>query len=435
MTHSHEQPPRNKHEMGTRPEEISVDALIKRIADERAAESGKHAKRVHSIEDEYTKTLDAMNESVNASIPAERQFDDTMDAFDKTFEEYGIVPENSEPAPSEVPVGEPEAVEDNASANTDTTNSEMTLDEYRKQIAEVTEDDLDAVDKEIQDRWDNYYENQSDDDIADSVDGVINEARGRERSHELSDDEIGDILDDVINTANERVDNPSTLELPESELPQESRLSRLKNALLNRDRAQKRKADRTSFKQSFKDSFSKGRERARNSRLANVSFFGKIMGRFNRSNTSASDHSEKKYFKDMKQIQYGDGEMSLLFDTKKDSVLLGEGSKHKYAKDFIDGNDMAIIRNEDGDEFGLAHGYIINKRTGKAYDLPAGGLDLTVGKKATLPGVGKIGRVQSVQLRYKVAEPGTADIQSTSPSPFKYYERAAKDLQNSRQAA
>lgn len=176
-----------------------------------------------------------------------------------------------------------------------------------------------------------------------------------------------------------------------------------------------RKAARESFKAKLNDLGDK----ISNTRLKAMSFYGRIASRFNRKQNDEDFQNE--------QIeQYSDGQMSLIFSSKGDHVPIGPKSKHKYGR-YFDLDDMAIITTESGDQYGLAKGYIVDKKSGKKYLLGSESIDLTIGKKAKLPIIGKIGVVTHLQLRYKHDQPNSslADIHSTDPSPFSYFEELA----------
>ncbi|MDB5183675.1 MAG: hypothetical protein JWO07_356 [Candidatus Saccharibacteria bacterium] len=139
---------------------------------------------------------------------------------------------------------------------------------------------------------------------------------------------------------------------------------------------------------------------------------------------AATEDSEKETFEDQEIIEYNDGQQSLFFRAVGDKVPIGPGSKHKYASNF-DLEDAGIIKTADGKEYGLVKGYIIDKATSTAYELPADDIDLTIGEEAELPGIGKIGPVQSLELRYKVGGSNAGDISLDEPNPYTQYEDIA----------
>lgn len=127
--------------------------------------------------------------------------------------------------------------------------------------------------------------------------------------------------------------------------------------------------------------------------------------------------AEKEPFAHQEMIQYNDGETVLGFRTPGDRLELGEGSRHKYARNF-DLSDMALIKTKSGNRYALGHGVVLNHNANRVYRLPAQLPDLTIGEPWEIPGVGRTTDIESVQLRWKVAAPGYGDVQVDEPCPF-----------------
>lgn len=426
MTHNQEQPPRNKHEKGTLgADEISVDALKKRLV------SG-NSKSGYSFSDEYAKTLSAVDQTVNGNMSRNEQFEQSKNAFDKTLAKYGISPRETTVEASDESTPAP-AVIDN----------DMSLEEYREQVAGVTKKDLTASDKELLDRWSG---NEGDDEIVDALESVDEEAHESDENYELDDDEIARIMgevneeadalalagmENVDNEAEELANKPATLELVASELPREHRLNLLKKLTFNKEEARKRWDARQEIKRSIRESYSNGRERVRNGRLKPAAFFGAIMGRINLLRNRLMPQvelNEQVDLADSQVEQFNDGSSALLYDKNGSVMTLGPDSKEKYGRHFAANesvNDIAIITTESGKKYGMTRGFLIDQSNGHSYDLPNDTFDVTIGKKIRLPGVGKLDKVKSVRLRYKDYSDDKMDTRG--PSPFTYFTRAAAD--------
>lgn len=183
--------------------------------------------------------------------------------------------------------------------------------------------------------------------------------------------------------------------------------------------------ERTTQRMSFKKSLRNVKEKMVNVRLKSINRFGNIISNFNRNR-------QKETFMHQQIEQYSDGQMNLVFSDKGDRVPIGPSSAQKYGR-YFDLDDMAIITTESGKQYGLVKGYLIDKLSGEAHALPPQSIDLTIGKKAKLPIIGKIGAITSLQLRYKVDQPGSslANIHSTDPNPFTKFE----DIANQQETA
>jgi hypothetical protein len=128
---------------------------------------------------------------------------------------------------------------------------------------------------------------------------------------------------------------------------------------------------------------------------------------------------ERATFLHEEKVQYGDGEIALGFRTKGDKLVLGNGSAHKYARIFEPTN-MAWIITRSGNQYGIGEGYLISQRAKGGWVLPVEDLNITIGEPMNIPGILTTSDVRSVQLRWKIDEPGSslAQLQIDGPSPF-----------------
>ena len=124
-------------------------------------------------------------------------------------------------------------------------------------------------------------------------------------------------------------------------------------------------------------------------------------------------------------IQYEDGETALGFRTEGDSLTLGMGSQLKHGRDFY-GGDVAVIRTESGNRYGIGYGLVMSERGEKAWDLPAGQLDITIGKELSLFDIATTTPIRSVQLRSSQLDPERVDIKTNAPNPFKQFDEQAR---------
>lgn len=163
-----------------------------------------------------------------------------------------------------------------------------------------------------------------------------------------------------------------------------------------------------------------------NSFKFNLSQLGRrISNRFNK----------QSYFKNGGEvIAYNDDQSTLSFTLDGSNVLLGRDPKHpenehKYAKDFTEnGTDMAMILTEKG-KFGIGGGYIMDLQTGFYYDVfPSDAFDFKIGKNAKLPGVGNIGKVFAVELKYKTGYADANVHTKDAPSPFSDFYQFINDI-------
>ena len=118
-------------------------------------------------------------------------------------------------------------------------------------------------------------------------------------------------------------------------------------------------------------------------------------------------------------IVYEDGEAALGYRTPGDTLDLGPGSLHKYARNFWAAH-AAIIKTRSGNSYGLAGGHVLVKNSEKAYKLPDEAIKITIGEPCDIPGVARTTEVESVIIDYSGAKNEvvqTAHHEST-PSPF-----------------
>ena len=95
---NHESTPTNKHEMADG--RLTVGELSRRLEQERSG-SGRHAAPEYSVQDEFNKAQEAMDAAVERHDPANKDFQDEMDAFDATFAKYGVSESTGKHAASE----------------------------------------------------------------------------------------------------------------------------------------------------------------------------------------------------------------------------------------------------------------------------------------------------------------------------------------------
>lgn len=424
MSH-HETPSQNKHTMGEG--RIHVSEILDREAHN---STGRHHKGLaepltESNSEAFSKVMgfepaEQPTPSVDNGGPMDQKFQESLAAFDG---KQGQIPPRIW-TPEDVDLFEADqAGADLAGPETPTPGANTSAGEAP--AAEATP----AQGPE-----------QNDAEEASILEAMNQAAQEAETNKEISDDSLLSMLDDIhqeaLNSqAQELRDGlaaeTAALRDEKAELQQE--ISEFKKELEKlREKAKKareRKKDRRSLKDSLRGIMSRNEsEVSSGAKLKPAGFFGKIFSKFRgalKSRESAKADHETEDLGQSEIVQYKDGSVSLLFGTDGSKLTLGEHSDHKYAKNFTNtGQDLVIIRTEGGREYGMYKGYILSQKGENTpyYNLPGGDIDVTVGKKVTLPGFGKV-KVTSVELRYKESGTTTYDAarQVKSKGPFGKY--------------
>ena len=471
---SHEQPPQNKHEMA--PGRVSVSEILER--ENRDSSEGRHAKKAYSFEDEYNKTLEAIKKVEDRHDPANARFQEEMDSFDDTFKKFGISAENHNgkhrthdvadhkpqetPAPSsasteqEPPrIATPEDVARFKGEELDIQEAdEAALDLAGPESSDTPNDDKEvdapsgeprnlkelqaAVAKKLAEE---EQQNGSENEIASAIDDAAKEAE-RRKAEVFDEQHALEAFADVYHELLERSDGSGS-DSPEQGDDNELERLRAENeslkeensALLaaiekfknNKEKANKRKAGRLSFKSSFMGEKSLS-EKAK--RLNPAGFFGKLLSKLRRNKDVAPEESAENEPGDSHEVEYSDGATGLVYDTPDSEITLGAGSKLKYGRNFSKhGQDLILIRGKDKNGkdvvVGLHKGYVFDSITNQAFDLDGNDtITVTTGKFNRIPGLkDKIG-VSSVELRYKT----NSDTTSDKPSPYEFYFNAVEKL-------
>ncbi len=344
-------------------ENLSVEAITKRIESERAeADKNEHGqdtntdevKKPYSFEDSYNQTLNAINKTINSELPSDQQYKDEMNAFDKTFEKFGIptqeasedsdvtpdtqendedardrrsenerierwkahvlsmdlTPEEREAELRKGPDGDGDVAEvkteDEAEdEESESSGTDMTLEEYRKGIEGITYDDLAKIDRKTQERWDNgaEYDESENEKLADVMNSVLVDAQNRadHRDEDESDHEDGN-------------DDYDALPDYDIEPHHESRWNRIKSKITevfkNRDRALRRTANRLSYKlprNGFRDLFKRGEHAKSFGRLTVQDLYEEQGGEYD---PSANRTTVKKLHEDNGDVYEAKGEHS-----------------------------------------------------------------------------------------------------------------------------
>jgi len=180
---------------------------------------------------------------------------------------------------------------------------------------------------------------------------------------------------------------------------------------------------RKAVRENFKSQLNNVEDKISHSRLKATSFFGRLMSKFNRS-------KKREDFEIQGMTRYSDGQLSIISQGEGVKLPIDPDSEDNYVRE-IGHKNTAIILTESGKRYGLANGYVVDKQTGKTYELPHQPINLIIGKNGELPGVGKIGKVLSMETQYNSPIDTSAGedklIKSTDPSPFTYYEQVAKN--------
>lgn len=417
-------PTSHRWKTGANAENLSVDSIIGRITRERQMEQARHSqeevvgrhavrqvaspesipanhrrhaktdevptRRPYSFEDSYRETIDALNASIERATGKKYSPEDEVRNMAKRLDNAlianGLTPpiaaEQTPPVASSEVSASPEAVIDNDQYGTADEN-----------LGAVGDEQLEVIDA---------YKNE----VLSSID-LFDQA--------LSS--VDDTPDEELATAALAADGES-----EKKPRLKERLSRL-----FKRRASARQ--RVSLRETARDAASNSAESIR----ANVNAF-----RFNTSQIGrriSNRFNKRSYFKNGGEvIAYSDDQSTLRFNLAGSNVLLGRDAKHpenehKYAKDFSkNGSDMAVILTDKG-RFGIGSGYIMDLKTGFYYDVfPTDSFDLTIGKNAKLPGVGNIGTVRTVELKYKSGKIDADTDATDTPNPFSDFYQFINDI-------
>lgn len=137
-------------------------------------------------------------------------------------------------------------------------------------------------------------------------------------------------------------------------------------------------------------------------------------------------------FQHMEEVQYSDGETSILFRTPGDFLDLSADTKFEYAKGLssADSPNVGLARTADGNVYGFGRGVVLNGHLHKVRVIPKELPNITIGKPWLFGDGHDTPPVVDVELRYKKMPPGQAAVQVKRPSPFP---ELLQDLADARQ--
>ncbi len=137
-------------------------------------------------------------------------------------------------------------------------------------------------------------------------------------------------------------------------------------------------------------------------------------------------------FQHMEEVQYNDGETSILFRTEGDYLDLSSDTKFEYARglDAANSPNVGLARTADGNVYGFGRGVVLNGHLHKVRviekDLP----NITIGQPWRFGDEHDTPPIVDVELRYKNMPAGQAAVQIKRPSPFP---ELLQDLADARQ--
>lgn len=188
-----QEPTPNKHEMADG--RLTVGELSRRLEQERSG-NGRHAKPEYSVADEFNKVQEAMDDAIDRHNPANKEFQDEMDALDATFAKYGVSESTGRhAAPEQSPtesIENSEALANSAiqAETTDQSNNDPESDDQN--VAE--NDSSDNVERE-----ENAPSNSGDTplNMNDAYQNLFNNIR--EAAPNLTDEQIGEAMTAALN--------------------------------------------------------------------------------------------------------------------------------------------------------------------------------------------------------------------------------------------
>ena len=414
-------PTSHRWKAGANAENLSVDSIINRIALERQTEGGRHRKekivgshavadaassdsiparhRPYSFENSYRETLDALNATIeretgkkyspeDEGLALSKQLDKALDVANEYLSTY--------PAPT-------------APENSD----------YSLANGDHLKDQPDYVSGKA---WSNALKEAG-------LNDRDNAASSEVTSPTDENDAERAVTDDIVNetlAATSLFDN--TLEQVDGE--------EFEPVVARAESSEKKKSIKERIKGIFKRRDSALKRMNLRARSRNVVNSESLSSRISslKFNTNQLGRRIDSWFKNRQYVSgetifYNDDRSTLAITREGANVLLGQDAKHpnrehKYARDFTkNGSDMAFILTEDGRRFGLGRGYIMdfnNPDGGRYYyDVHADdSIVLTIGKTGYIPGVGNIGKVVAVELKYKTGQPEHSKKPENVPSPF-----------------
>ena len=464
---SKENGPKHSYDPVNDHDSLTVSKIKERLFDE-------------SLEDSYSEALDTINSDFrdnDGEYSKTDQFNDEVANFDRVFDEYNIPTPSNEKSETneslspdkndlieqwrqeifEKYADDPEMRESALSAGPSEWLAANGFDALAEQEADTTKKRTKALAKQAkQNRKEqernksqklNYYGLTAEEFTALKAlknqykhivnpDSVAVEEKGPEFNEKIEDaidrldiavgeslqyDQAQEAVDKLENAVEESQDEDNSDDdvdqTPTPKSEKDSPVSRLEKVRNLARVSRARKAVREGFKTKLNDV----EEKIRTSRLKSTVFFGRLISMFNRD--------KKKYddFHIQGVTQYSDEQVSVLFQDKGVKLPIDPESNDDFIRE-IGHENTAIILTESGKRYGLAKGYIIDKQTGEKHKLPRKTLNLAIGKTATLPGVGKIDKVLSVEAQYNSPIDTLSDrlIKSTDLSPFTYYEDIAE---------
>lgn len=148
--------------------------------------------------------------------------------------------------------------------------------------------------------------------------------------------------------------------------------------------------------------------------------------------TASSSSQPPAPFQHMEEVQYSDGETSILFRTPGDFLDLSADTKFEYAKSLssADSPNVGLARTADGNVYGFGRGVVLNGHLHKVRVISKELPNITIGQPWRFGDEHDTPPVIDVELRYKKMPPGQAAVQVKRPSPFP---ELLQDLADARQ--
>lgn len=137
-------------------------------------------------------------------------------------------------------------------------------------------------------------------------------------------------------------------------------------------------------------------------------------------------------FQHMEEVQYNDGETSILFRTPGDTLDLSAATKFDYAKNLnsADSPNVGLARTADGNVYGFGRGVVLNGHLHKVRVMPKELPNIIIGQPWRFGDEHDTPPVVDVELKYKKMPAGSAAVQIKRPSPFP---ELLQDLADARQ--